>query len=150
MELTIPAAPAHLAGLRRAARDALREVPPQVAEELVLALDEAATNAILYGSRGGDPVQVAVWVRGDWVEATVLDDLALPHGQHLPQPLLVGLVAVLVLPVGAHVEDDLVAGLDGLAEVGPHPWSYWRRKVSRTCSRSWQSQGPGVAASHST
>jgi two-component sensor histidine kinase len=63
MELTIPAAPAQLAGLRQAARHALREVPPQIADELVLALDEAATNAILYGSRGGDPVQVAVWVR---------------------------------------------------------------------------------------
>src|SRR5215207_5008337 len=42
MELTIPATPAHLAGLRQAARHALREVPPQIAEELVLALDEAA------------------------------------------------------------------------------------------------------------
>jgi anti-sigma regulatory factor (Ser/Thr protein kinase) len=82
MELTIPAAPAQLAGLRQAARHALREVLPQIAEELVLALDEAATNAILYGSRGGDPVQVAVWVRGDWVEATVVD-----HGPaQPPQP----------------------------------------------------------------
>ena len=79
MELTIPASPAQLAGLRRAARDALREVPPQVADEMVLALDEAATNAILYGSRGGDPVQVAVWVRGGWVEATVVD-----HGPAKP------------------------------------------------------------------
>jgi anti-sigma regulatory factor (Ser/Thr protein kinase) len=82
VELTIPASPAHLAGLRRAARDALREVPPQVADELVLALDEAATNAVLYGSRGGDPVQVAVRVQGAWVEATVLD-----HGPaQPPQP----------------------------------------------------------------
>jgi anti-sigma regulatory factor (Ser/Thr protein kinase) len=82
MELTIPASPAHLAGLRQAARDALREVPTPIADELVLALDEAATNAILYGSRGGDPVQVAVWVRGAWVEATVLD-----HGPaQPPQP----------------------------------------------------------------
>jgi hypothetical protein len=54
MELAIPAAPAQLAGLRQAARHALREVPSQIADELVLALDEAATNAILYGSRGGD------------------------------------------------------------------------------------------------
>ena len=54
MDLTISAAPAQLAGLRQVARHALREVPPQIAEELVLALDEAATNAILYGSRGGD------------------------------------------------------------------------------------------------
>ena len=59
-----PRLPAQLVGLRRAARDALREVPTPIANELVLALDEAATNAILYGSRGGDPVQVAVWVRG--------------------------------------------------------------------------------------
>ena len=79
MELTIPAAPAQLAGLRQAARHALGGVPPQVAEELVLALDEAATNAILYGSRGGDPVQVAVWVRDGWVEATVVD-----HGPAQP------------------------------------------------------------------
>ena len=79
MELTIPAAPARLADLRQAARHALREVPPQIAEELVLAVDEAATNAILHGSRGGDPVQVAVRVRGDWVEATVVD-----HGPAQP------------------------------------------------------------------
>ena len=79
MELTIAASPAQLAGLRQAARHALREVPPQIAEELVLALDEVATNAILYGSRGGDPVQVAVWVRHDWVEATVID-----HGPAQP------------------------------------------------------------------
>lgn len=78
MELTIPATPVELAGLRQAARHALREVPPEIAEELVLALDEAATNAILHGSRGGDPVQVAVWVRDDWVEATVVD-----HGRGL-------------------------------------------------------------------
>jgi anti-sigma regulatory factor (Ser/Thr protein kinase) len=81
MELTIPAAPAQLAGLRQAARHALCEVPPQIADELVLALNEAATNAILHGSRRGDPVQVAVWVRGGWVEATVVD-----HGPAQPPP----------------------------------------------------------------
>ena len=79
MELTIPASPAELAGLRRAARQALREVPTQVADEMLLAVDEAATNAILYGSRGGDPVEVAIRVRGAWVEATVLD-----HGPARP------------------------------------------------------------------
>jgi anti-sigma regulatory factor (Ser/Thr protein kinase) len=66
MELTISAAPFELAGLRRAARDALGEVPTQVADEMLLALDEAATNAILHGSSGGDPIQVAVRV-GDAV-----------------------------------------------------------------------------------
>ena len=79
MELTISAAPFQLAGLRRAARDALDEVPTQVADELLLALDEAATNAILHGSSGGDPIQVAVRVRDAWVEASVLD-----HGPTTP------------------------------------------------------------------
>jgi hypothetical protein len=60
VELTISASPFELAGLRRAARDALDEVPTQVADEMLLALDEAATNAILHGSDGGDPIQVAV------------------------------------------------------------------------------------------
>jgi anti-sigma regulatory factor (Ser/Thr protein kinase) len=73
MELTISAAPFQLAGLRRAARDALGEVPTQDADELLLALDEAATNAILHGSDGGDPIQVAVRVGDAWVEASVLD-----------------------------------------------------------------------------
>jgi anti-sigma regulatory factor (Ser/Thr protein kinase) len=83
VELTISASPFELAGLRRAARDALREVPTQVADEMLLALDEAATNAILYGWGGGDPVEVAVRVRDAWVEATVLD-----HGPTKPpQPL---------------------------------------------------------------
>jgi anti-sigma regulatory factor (Ser/Thr protein kinase) len=76
VELTISAAPFQLAGLRQAARDALGEVPIQVADEMLLALDEAATNAILHGSDGGDPIQVAVRVRDAWVEASVLD-----HGQ---------------------------------------------------------------------
>lgn len=73
MELTISASPFELAGLRRAARDALGEVPTEVADEMLLALDEAATNAILHGSDGGGPVEVAVRVGDAWVEASVLD-----------------------------------------------------------------------------
>jgi anti-sigma regulatory factor (Ser/Thr protein kinase) len=38
-----------------------------------LPLNEAATNAILYGSGEGQPVEVAVAVKADYVEATVLD-----------------------------------------------------------------------------
>ncbi len=79
MQLTIPPSPAHLGGLRRAARASLRDVSSEVAEEVVLAVDEAATNAILYGSGDGQPVEVAVAVTADWVEATVLD-----HGPALP------------------------------------------------------------------
>ena len=49
------------------------EVPTEVADEMLLALDEAATNAILHGSDGGDSVEVAVRVGDGWVEASVLD-----------------------------------------------------------------------------
>jgi serine/threonine-protein kinase RsbW len=81
MQLTIPPSPPHLARLRRAARASLREVSSEVAEEVVLAVDEAVTNAILYGSGAGQPVEVAVEVKADWVEATILD-----HGP-APPPL---------------------------------------------------------------
>lgn len=79
LQLTIPPSPVHLAGLRRAARASLCEVSSEVAEEVVLAVDEAVTNAILYGSGAGQPVEVAVEVTADWVEATILD-----HGPALP------------------------------------------------------------------
>jgi Histidine kinase-like ATPase domain len=79
MQLTIPPSPAHLADLRRAARASLRDVSSEVAEEMVVAVNEAATNAILYGSGEDQPVEVAVAVKADCVEATVLD-----HGPALP------------------------------------------------------------------
>ncbi len=49
------------------------------ADDIVLALNEVATNAILYGSRGGQPVQVVVHVNDDVIEASVLD-----HGPDPP------------------------------------------------------------------
>jgi anti-sigma regulatory factor (Ser/Thr protein kinase) len=56
MELSLPPSPAHLVGLRRAARVYLGEVASEAADDIVLTLNEAATNAILYGSGGGQPV----------------------------------------------------------------------------------------------
>jgi anti-sigma regulatory factor (Ser/Thr protein kinase) len=73
MELSIPASPSRLAWLRRAARASLREVQDEVADDVVLALSEVATNAVLHGSSGGQPIQVVVHVNDDWVEASVLD-----------------------------------------------------------------------------
>jgi len=73
MQLSIPASPSRLAELRRAARASLRGVSDEVADDVVLALSEAATNAVLYGSSGGQPIQVRVQVHDDWVEASVLD-----------------------------------------------------------------------------
>jgi anti-sigma regulatory factor (Ser/Thr protein kinase) len=78
MRLCMPASPSRLAGLRRAVRAHLGGVSEAVADDVVLALNEAATNAVLDGSRGGQPVEVAVHVTHDWVEASVPD-----HG---PQP----------------------------------------------------------------
>jgi serine/threonine-protein kinase RsbW len=78
MEVSVSASPSRLAGLRRAVRADLRGVSDEVADDVVLALSEAATNAVLHGSSGGQPIQVVVHVNNDWVEASVLD-----HG---PQP----------------------------------------------------------------
>jgi serine/threonine-protein kinase RsbW len=79
MELSLPPSPVHLAGLRRATRACLGGVASEAADDVVLALNEAATNAILYGSSGGQPVQVVVHVNDDVIEASVLD-----HGPDLP------------------------------------------------------------------
>ena len=102
MELSIPASPSRLAGLRRAVRADLRGVSAVVADDLVLALHEVATNAVLHGSSGGQPIQVVVHITNDWVEASVLD-----HG---PQP-----------PPGLSAEtdtDELRAGGRGLWLLG--------------------------------
>jgi anti-sigma regulatory factor (Ser/Thr protein kinase) len=73
MELSVPASPSRLAELRRTARVYLEGVSDEVADDVVLALNEAATNAVLYGSSGDQPIQVAVHVNHHWVEASVLD-----------------------------------------------------------------------------
>jgi anti-sigma regulatory factor (Ser/Thr protein kinase) len=102
VELSIPASPSRLAGLRRAARASLREVQDEVADDVVLALNEVETNAVLHGSSGGQPIQVVVHINNDWVEASVLD-----HG---PQP-----------PPGVSADtdtDELRAGGRGLWLLG--------------------------------
>jgi anti-sigma regulatory factor (Ser/Thr protein kinase) len=79
MELSLPPSPVQLAGLRQATRACLRGVASEAADDVVLALNEAATNAILYGSSGGQRVQVVVHVNDDVIQASVLD-----HGPDLP------------------------------------------------------------------
>jgi anti-sigma regulatory factor (Ser/Thr protein kinase) len=54
-------------------------VASDAADDVVLALNEVATNAILYGSRGGQPVEVVVHVNDDVIEVSVLD-----YGPDLP------------------------------------------------------------------
>jgi anti-sigma regulatory factor (Ser/Thr protein kinase) len=73
VELEFTASPAHLAELRRAVRAGLRgRVPDEDLDDLLLALNEAATNAVLHGS-GGGRVEVGVRLAGGWAEMTVLD-----------------------------------------------------------------------------
>jgi serine/threonine-protein kinase RsbW len=77
MEISVAASPICLARLRRAVRTSLQEapgaIPGEVVDEVVLAVSEAATNAILYGSVDAQPVTVAVRVGGGWIEATIRD-----------------------------------------------------------------------------
>jgi anti-sigma regulatory factor (Ser/Thr protein kinase) len=47
-------------------------VASEAADDVVLALNEAATNATLSGSRGGQPVQVVVHVNDNVIPARPL------------------------------------------------------------------------------
>jgi anti-sigma regulatory factor (Ser/Thr protein kinase) len=81
MELSFPASPAHLADLRQSVRTGLQgEIPERDLEDLLVALNEAATNAMLYGSGAGRPVEVVIHVHGGWAEVSVLDRGPTPRG----------------------------------------------------------------------
>jgi anti-sigma regulatory factor (Ser/Thr protein kinase) len=67
-------------------RTDLRGVSAVVADDVVLALHEVATNAVLHGSSGGQPIQVVVHVNEDWVEAPVLDNGPSPRPVSQPRP----------------------------------------------------------------
>jgi anti-sigma regulatory factor (Ser/Thr protein kinase) len=77
MEISVAASPSCLVGLRHAVRTNLREapdaIPAKVVEDVVLAVSEAATNAILHGSADAQPVTVTVRVQSGWIEATIRD-----------------------------------------------------------------------------
>jgi anti-sigma regulatory factor (Ser/Thr protein kinase) len=77
MELSFAGSPSRLAELRRTVRSSLAQVPAaipsEVVDDVVLAVSEAATNAILYGSSDAQPVTVTVRVGGGWIEATIRD-----------------------------------------------------------------------------
>jgi anti-sigma regulatory factor (Ser/Thr protein kinase) len=73
VDLTIPPRSSCLPDLRNTAARALRGLDAEVVGEVLLALDEAVSNAIRHGSRAGRPVQVALGLDGDWIEMTVRD-----------------------------------------------------------------------------
>jgi anti-sigma regulatory factor (Ser/Thr protein kinase) len=88
MEISFAGSPSRLADLRRAIRSSLAEVrgdiPSEVIDDVVLAVSEAATNAVLYGSGDAQPVTVTVRVGGGWIEATIRDRAAPPPRARLP------------------------------------------------------------------
>jgi anti-sigma regulatory factor (Ser/Thr protein kinase) len=74
VEMQFPATPARLADLRRTVRESLRgRIRDEDLDDLLLALHEATTNAVLHGSDGGAAVRVVVRLANGWAEATVLD-----------------------------------------------------------------------------
>lgn len=83
MEIQFQATPARLADLRHTVREGLRgQIRDEDLDDLLLALHEATTNAVLHGSEGGAPVRVVVRVEDGCVEATVVD-----HGHAGPSEL---------------------------------------------------------------
>jgi serine/threonine-protein kinase RsbW len=84
VNLTLPPSSSHLPDLRRSAARTLEDVDERVLAEVLLALDEAVSNAIRHGSHGGDPVQVSVESDGEWVEMSVRDGGPTPQLPRLP------------------------------------------------------------------
>ena len=84
MNLTLPPSSSHLPDLRRSAARTLGEVDERVLADVLLALDEAISNAIRHGSRAGGPVLVSLEHDGEWIEMTVRDGGPTPRLPRLP------------------------------------------------------------------
>ncbi len=84
MNLNLPPSSSCLPDLRRSVARTLEDVDEQVTADVLLALDEAVSNAIRHGSRGGDPVVVSVESDGEWVEMSVRDAGPTPRLPRLP------------------------------------------------------------------
>ena len=84
MNLTLPPTSSSLPDLRRAVARSLGGIDAEVVADVLLALDEAVSNAVRHGSRGGDPVLVTVDADGEWVEMTVRDGGPTPRLPRLP------------------------------------------------------------------
>jgi serine/threonine-protein kinase RsbW len=84
VNLTLPPSSSYLPNLRRSVARTLEDVNEQVLADVLLALDEAVSNAIRHGSRAGEPVLVSVESDGEWVEMTVRDGGPTPRLPRLP------------------------------------------------------------------
>ncbi|MET0228705.1 MAG: ATP-binding protein [Actinomycetes bacterium] len=84
MNLTLPPTSSALPDLRRSVAQTLGDLDQEVVADVLLALDEAVSNAIRHGSRGGEQVLVTVESDDEWVEMTVRDGGPTPRLPHLP------------------------------------------------------------------
>ena len=84
LNLTLPPTSSCLPVLRRTVAGMLGSVDEEVVADVLLALDEAVSNAIRHGSRGGASVAVTVRSDGEWVEMSVHDGGPTPRLPPLP------------------------------------------------------------------
>ena len=84
MNLTLPPDSSSIPDLRRSVARSLEDVDEHVLADVLLALDEAVSNAIRHGSGGGRPVWVSVDSDGEWVEMSVRDGGPTPRLPRLP------------------------------------------------------------------
>jgi anti-sigma regulatory factor (Ser/Thr protein kinase) len=84
VNLTLPPTSSCLPDVRRRVVGKLQGVADAVLADVLLALDEAVSNAIRHGSRAGKPVLVSVHHDGTWVEMRVRDGGPTPRLPRLP------------------------------------------------------------------
>jgi anti-sigma regulatory factor (Ser/Thr protein kinase) len=84
VKLTLPPSPNCLPDVRRKAARTLHGVDQEIVADVLLALDEAVSNAIRHGSAAGRPVQVSLEREGDWIEMTIRDGGPTPRLPRLP------------------------------------------------------------------
>jgi serine/threonine-protein kinase RsbW len=84
VNVTLPPTSSSLPDLRRSVAGTLDNLDESVVADVLLALDEAVSNAVRHGSRAGEPVMVTVESDGEWVEMTVRDGGPTPRLPRLP------------------------------------------------------------------
>jgi anti-sigma regulatory factor (Ser/Thr protein kinase) len=84
LNLSLPPSSSYLPDLRRSVARTLEGVDDEVVADVLLALDEAVSNAIRHGSRAGDPVLVSVTSDRGWIEMSVHDGGPTPRLPPLP------------------------------------------------------------------
>ena len=82
--MTLAPTSSSLPDLRRSVAGTLDDLDESVVADVLLALDEAVSNAVRHGSRAGEPVVVTVESDGQWVEMTVRDGGPTPRLPRLP------------------------------------------------------------------